>query len=399
MTRGTFMRTLGALVVTVALLTGSAVAVMGQDPGGPTPTDELLAGMVTEEVEPGVFRVVHDGVRDLTSADNRDIAAGYDDGIWLLRKNGFLRLGDDGSHGWPTVFGPEGRDFEVGPHGTVWTIPDRWYGAQSTGQDIYRSADGEEWTVQPCPDDCVGVTLAPDGRAWASSTDEDGRRRVGLVGSRGYRQPLDGTIPADGFGRLLFTDSGDRYGVELGWVYSVYLYEDDTWHHTHDFYSAVDVGPDGTVWGTEGDRWHDGLARFADGEWTRWTHDELPEMAWSRGGGMGFGIGLRAFLDDEFRVAPDGSLWARLWRSGDSVGAVAGGASVQDWEQRFYAVEDGRAACDGLVRFDGETVDHFLAGRCISMDIAADGSVWALADAEDGGDLYVITPEAVAATE
>ena len=33
----------------------------------PMTTDELLAGMVTEEVEPGVYRVVNDGVRDLTT--------------------------------------------------------------------------------------------------------------------------------------------------------------------------------------------------------------------------------------------------------------------------------------------------------------------------------------------
>jgi hypothetical protein len=381
------MRRLTTLFLVIPLLGVAAIPVTAQPP---TTTDELLSGMVTEEVEPGVFRVIHDGVRDLTSTGNRDIVAGYDDGIWLLREDGFLRLGDDGSHGWPTVFGPEGRTFEVGPHGTVWTIPNRWY---RTGKDIYRSADGEEWTVQPCPDECVGVTVAPDGRAWGSSTGEGSRWRVGLLGSAGHWQPLDGTIPANGFGRLLFTDSGDRYGVEFGWVYSLYRYEDDTWHHTHDFYSAVDVGPDGTVWGTEGDRWHDGLARFADGEWARWTHDELPEMSWSRGGGMGFGIGLRAFLDDEFRVAPDGSLWARLWRSGD------GDESVLDWEQRFYAVEGGRAECDGVVRFDGESVDHFLPGRCISMDIAADGSVWVLADEEEGGDLYVITPEAVALPE
>ena len=30
-------------------------------------TEELLSGVVTKEVEPGVFRVVNDGVRDLTS--------------------------------------------------------------------------------------------------------------------------------------------------------------------------------------------------------------------------------------------------------------------------------------------------------------------------------------------
>ena len=44
-------------------------------------------------------------------------------------------------------------------------------------------------------------------------------------------------------------------------------------------------------------------------------------------------------------------------------------------------------------------LDRFLPGRCITMDIAADGSVWVLADKDKGRDLYVITPEAVAAAE
>ena len=55
--------------------------------------------------------------------------------------------------------------------------------------------------------------------------------------------------------------------------------------------------------------------------------------------------------------------------------------------------------CDGVVRFDGKTADRFLPGRCITVDIAADGSVWVLADEEEGKDLYVIIPEAVAADE
>ncbi len=53
--------------------------------------------------------------------------------------------------------------------------------------------------------------------------------------------------------------------------------------------------------------------------------------------------------------------------------------------------------CDGLVRFDGQTVDRFLPGRCISMDIAPDDSVWVLADEDEVG-LYVITSKAVAAS-
>ena len=52
--------------------------------------------------------------------------------------------------------------------------------------------------------------------------------------------------------------------------------------------------------------------------------------------------------------------------------------------------------CDGLIRFDGVTADHFLPGRCTTMGIATDGSVWALAEGGAGKDLHVITTEAVA---
>jgi hypothetical protein len=55
--------------------------------------------------------------------------------------------------------------------------------------------------------------------------------------------------------------------------------------------------------------------------------------------------------------------------------------------------------CDDLARFDGTTADRFLPGRCITMDIAADGSVWVLADEDKGKDLYSITPEAVTGPE
>ena len=149
----------------------------------------------------------------------------------------------------------------------------------------------------------------------------------------------------------------------------VFRYDDGDWQRISGA-ELVDVGWDGTVWQAEGPG--DDLARFADGEWTRWTSADLPDV--------------RLGLDYEFKVAPDGSLWFSLWRSAD--GEPPGG----DW---WLAVRDGHLVCDGLARFDGEAVDRFLAGRCTSMDIAADGSVWVVSD----DDLYVITPEAVAAGE
>jgi hypothetical protein len=58
---GDDMRTLGVVVISVLLLMASAIGVMGQDTD-PTTTDVLLSGMDTEEVEPGVLRVVNDDV-------------------------------------------------------------------------------------------------------------------------------------------------------------------------------------------------------------------------------------------------------------------------------------------------------------------------------------------------
>ena len=69
-------------------------------------------------------------------------------------------------------------------------------------------------------------------------------------------------------------------------------------------------------------------------------------------------------------------------------------------------------ACDGLARFDGQTLDRFMTGQCISMDISADGSVWVLAADEAAfllkerfipdhqtWDLFVIAPDVVMASE
>ena len=56
----------------------------------PMTTEELLSTMVTEEVEPGVFRVDDDGVRDLASADYDYVVVGQDRSIWLGSHTGHL---------------------------------------------------------------------------------------------------------------------------------------------------------------------------------------------------------------------------------------------------------------------------------------------------------------------
>jgi hypothetical protein len=75
----------------------------------PMTTDELLSGFVTEEVEPGVLRVVNDGVRDLTRSPDPErgqtewgnIVAGLDGSVWVVLDDGFYRLGGVGTHEYP----------------------------------------------------------------------------------------------------------------------------------------------------------------------------------------------------------------------------------------------------------------------------------------------------------
>jgi hypothetical protein len=378
----------------------------------PMTMEELLSGMVTVEVEPGVFRILNDGVRDLAPVKAVDIVAGYDGGIRLLRKDEFLRLGGDGSHEWPDVSFATPRDphahpiLEVTPDGTMWAIPRWtriWLNEPRLGSG-HRSTDGEEWTVvEPRrPEGSIrtyrGFTVAPDGRVWASWPVGGDQGRVGHLGPMGW-QPLEGYSPGWGFKRLFITDAGNIYGFVDGWS-ALYRYQEKkgAWKSVAGGWTALDVGRDGTIWqrGGEEDGVSD-LTRFADGERDYLTSaDFLPDI--------GYGLGL----DGQFRVAPDGSLWSSLWPTAD-------GDPPEDDDWRTEFPED-HWVCDGLVRFDGDRLDRFLRGRCISMDIAPDGSVWVLA-ADKGvwgydapywywalpddhtWDLYVITPEAVAAVE
>ena len=144
----------------------------------PMTTEELLSGMVTEEVEPGVFRVVNDGVRDLS----------YPVGGW----------------------GDPGFMVDVTPDGSVWLSGDAAGRACSasarsrcsrtpTASPPYREVapDGSLWGLGEVPDDRSGI-FSFDGEGWtvrATTTDGLDRvgrrtRRHGLGGGGGRGQAL-----------------------------------------------------------------------------------------------------------------------------------------------------------------------------------------------------------------
>jgi hypothetical protein len=74
-----------------------------------TPAD-LLPGvdLITEEVEPGVFRVLGDGAHDLTSlmADPIGVlvATGHDGSVWLQSSQWAARLGEPGRLSYPMSY-------------------------------------------------------------------------------------------------------------------------------------------------------------------------------------------------------------------------------------------------------------------------------------------------------
>ncbi len=133
----------------------------------PMSTQELLSGMLTEEVEPGVFRVINDGVRDLSYPDEG--FPGYfvnvtpDGSVWLSGeggRKGLFRLGDEATFEDPT-YNPPFK--QVAPDGSLWAIGE--------GGSI-RSFDGETWTERIRGD---GLAIGPDGTVWVTASTRDER--------------------------------------------------------------------------------------------------------------------------------------------------------------------------------------------------------------------------------
>ena len=358
----------------------------------PSAAGELLPGVALdlEAVEPGVFRVDGDGVRDLARANNDDIVAGPDGSVWLLRPERFFRLGSDEWHEWPTSRSWD-RDFEVAPEGTVWV---------HAGSAI-QSFDGQEWTTRQSTDGVAGLEIAPDGTVWATWLSRSGVEVFGLLDEDGGRildSPAGGLVPIDrGILSLLpVTDPDDIWATFNDGIggSEVVRAVDGVWRRLVDVEGTeatwrrldeqalgdspevgslvADVGLDGTVWGVAtfldaaADSMENDLYRFDGSAWSRWS---LHDIGFEPGPG-----------DAQFKVAPDGSLWFGV-REGPFGGT--------------------ESSCDGVARFDGQTWDRHLAGLCVrAIDITSDGVVWLLAREPDADlrHVYVIDPETAAAT-
>ncbi|MGD8485914.1 MAG: hypothetical protein PVG27_13230 [Chloroflexota bacterium] len=332
----------------------------------PTTTADLLSGMVTEEVEPGVYRVVNDGVRELQPLEAMRIKAGQDGSVWVESfaeyDEGLIRLGDKGTLDLQLELWDLGvEDFEVASDATVWAV------MGSEEEAALRSNDGQAWTTHRVIDrssdlDFGDVEIASDDVVWAYL--EDG---IGYLAGDGTTWH-DADWPVARQPSRYHSPWYSPIGTEA-WVAD----EQDLWHYADGQWRQIDHGdlgagalPGGAVW----DR------RLSDEPLYLYRHDAT---GWRRWDLAEQGMRPAGWHWGTYDVAPDGSYWA--------------GWSVQG------NPEEGRPRCEGVSRFDGLTWERHLPGKCIDdMDIAPDGSVWVIADDQEGKDLYAITPEAVAAT-
>ena len=339
-----------------------------------TTTSDILPGiaLTVEEVEPGVFRVISDGERDLMQV--RMTVVGDDGSVWMDSARGLFALGRPGEH--PGLV--RGKGFlAFAEDGTLWAVSAR------EPRDL-RSFDGETWTQHGAiPDGTASApdpwwpagyisdfAVHPDGTVWqvAEQIGHDAHTRVQHLGTDTWTTYTIGDgLPDPGCAM----DCGEAWQIE--------------------------ITPDGMVWlgVTDG-----GLLRFDGTDW---------EVIRPLGGDEDHAV--VDFLGDR-----NGVLWAEIetghlarfdgqaWEVLSSVPAgylhavdTDGNLWVGSYSERDHDIAGDR--CDGVRRFDGPTWTTFLPGMCVAdIDLASDGSVWLRAPSYGGG-IYVITPEAVAATE
>jgi hypothetical protein len=382
--------------VIVALFGGLLLAGVLTPPRGdetaPAAGTDPLSGLVTEEVTPGVLRVVRDDAgHDLASLGVFEIAVGPDGAVWLDGRGGLFRLREPGiadspSNGLRT-------ELTVGPDGSVWSRA-AW---QRRDRSI-RSFDGERWVYHPGPTVDTGVlrndqlgpvfAIGPDGSVWAAWVNAEQPKPPGFKLARleggqwvgvdlaAWPDDLVGNANAAYGPGLVATDDGSLWMIAYDGDYQNVLarFDGREWDFTAipgQVFNALDLaaGPDGSIWlfGTEGQSTAR-LAKHTDGAWTvvETPPDIRPDTGYSAEDG------LRPV------VTSDGAVWIR--RKGDT-------ESLSQFD------------CDGLLRYD-DTWTGYLADHCIhSVAAGPGGEVWVVTgpiDEQSGEptdtDVYLIDP-------
>lgn len=379
-------------VITLAgilVLAGTAAA---QSPAPSPPPDGsetsgLPAGLVTEQVEPGVLRVVSDGHRVLSGERQDDdvfrwgdwrtthlerSVASAPDAVWVFDDSGMFELGRKKTRslkGEPPVRSTD--DIEIAPDGTMWRV-----GIPRAGVGTIHSFKGGKWRRDYLPRrmSVFGVELEPNGTAWALWAPPVGADPQGLAPTKmgkwtGKRwKVFDLPKVKASYGRQFAVTGTDDVWIcckDKPWTSEqqrLLHFDGKTFDVVADPAPQperilspllIDGASDGTLWMR---RSESVLARHNDDGWTVYTADDgVPQMGWMPEATGGF-----------LRAAPDGSVWVST--------TLDRGEPPDDWPP----------ACNGVARFDGATWTEFLGGMCVfALDVAPDGRAWVQAALPD----------------
>ena len=420
---GALVALFGGFLLSGVLTQPSEESVPAAVSASPAATPDLLPGvdLVTEEVEPGVFRVLSDGTD--TAMDwtfetgdpaTTKVVAGQDGSVRVFNQGLLTRLGrpDFVNAGGLHEYWP---DISVAPDGVVWAVSRPATDGQSgpAGNQLWSLADGR-WTQHSVPEGSLltDIETPADGSVWAGFT-----TGVERCGSSSVARLVDGVwqpeviepevrrrrslavgpngtvlVPSCGAGQLL--ERGDD-----GWAPSAAF--DDSRAADFEWIGPIAMGRDGTawvnMWGPGGSR----LARRTEGDWEILGDDGSVPM-----------LDAPQVWELHMTVSDDGRLWVAFDYPPDALSENSG---YNNKSGNNYMATLG-SGCPGAISFDGTTWSQHLAGACVThVSAAPNGNVWAtvveadwwyesdpdlaLDPARAPTGLYVITPEAVAATE
>jgi hypothetical protein len=365
-------RTPITLLIAALLLLSLAVPALAADE--PALNLDLLPGvdLVTEEVEPGVYRVVNDGVRDLSERVH-DVAVSADGEVWLelgTSKNwSVVRLGEPGAS--QTLGRKDPWRLKLTSDGVPVVV--RAHGLSKGG---FKMLDGEAWVKAELTvyDKCVLPVGSPgvvgaDGGCWTEGDDEAVFVRIDADGTR-----------------------TEVTHAELGLA-------PDQW------VGPGVVAPDGTIWFPilhGEDHRFDGLAAYDGSTWSVIPFDgddpvhEIYKVGVEADGVVWVTTPLANPLQYESHISSwDGVSWTSHRIEEAEKGAPL---PIQVWPNGI--IWFGPVA----TRWDGSTlsvvepaVPSIMTpyGALVPLATAPDGMAWTVIEEQ----LYVITPEAVAAAE
>lgn len=389
-----------AAVAIITLGTGTlflAASTIPSPAPAASPSPAPTLSLVTEEVEPGVVRVIGDGVHVLGQPSDRYYmqTVGPDGSVWVWSSEDLYQIGDITSGSTVGAAAREAalpfdsrlRQLEVSPDGTLWAT-DVEQPNDLDGRLL--RFDGSNWREMPTGLGGVqSIDIGPDGSVWSTLREDlspDQSSPYDLIARLSgeiwtdlpFREEVTAELAAyhrfdlgsmqtttDGAAwttwRAITTDDFIRSGL-LGFDGQAWRVVDPAGRGSYHMVDHLDIGSDDTLWvyletltdpSDQGENVQPGydertdqhLARLVGDEWTVYSaadgvpyiHDpELPS------GGL--------------KVGPDGTVWITAYILGSEY-------------------EPGQ--CDGLRSFDGSVWIRYLEGRCLmDLDIAPDGIVW-----------------------